>query len=200
MKYALINFRNSFGKSTPPSGISELSQFSLVLLVLFLVVLLPLLNLCILIIAGTTLYLATNDFAAKAATQANYFSVLKSMNNEAKQFQTSGLAKLVQMVPAGGYAGCGNDLYVLATNIANGAVTTSPANKPLAPPTNTTTTMYEISVKSDYSVVPLVSLAALPLLKSILRHGYPARANHCHTIKAAELFIRTAGRNPMLIP
>jgi Flp pilus assembly protein TadG len=154
-------------------GVSELSQFPLVLYVLFLIVLLPLLNLVTLFVAGTTQYLATNDFAAKAATQADYASALNSMANEAFQFQSNGLAQFVHLIPEGGYTGCGDDLYVLATNIANGTVTSSPADQPLTQKVDTTTSMYEISVKSVYSVSPLVSLAAVPGLGSVPGLGKP---------------------------
>jgi len=150
-----------------PNGMSEFSQFSLVLYVLFLIVLLPLLNLATLFLAAAIQFLATNDFAAKAATQPDYASALNSMASEAFQFQSNTLAQFVRMVPAGGYTGCGNDLYVLATNIGSGGVISSPPDQPLAQSINTTTALYELQVKSVYSVEPLVSLAALPLLGNV---------------------------------
>ena len=45
------------------------------------------------------------------------------MVTEAYQFQTNGLAKFAQMVPDGGFAGCGDDLYALVTDTGTGAVT-----------------------------------------------------------------------------
>jgi hypothetical protein len=154
-------------------GVSELSQFPVVLYIVFLIVLFPLLNLVTLFVAGTTLYLATNDFAAKAATQVDYSSALNCMVNEAFQFQSNGLAHFVHMVPEGGYTGSGDDLYVLATNIKSGAVTSSPADGPLTQQIDTATSMYELQVKSTYSVSPLLSLASIPVLGTVPGLGTP---------------------------
>jgi hypothetical protein len=154
-------------------GSSELSEFAPVLYIMFLIILLPLLDLVSVFVAGSTQYLATNDFAAKAATQADYSSTLNSMANEASQFQLNGLAQFVHMVPEGGYTGCGDDLYVLVTDLASGSVTSSAANQPLSQPINTQTSMYEISVNSVYSVAPLVTLAAVPILGDIPGLGKP---------------------------
>jgi hypothetical protein len=134
---------------------------------MFLIILMPLLDVVSVFVAGATQYLATNDFAAKAATQPSYSSALNTVANEAYQFQSNGLAQFVQMVPEGGYTGCGDDLYVLVTDLANGTVTSSAADQPIGQTINTQTNMYEISVKSVYSVAPLVSLAAVPILGDI---------------------------------
>jgi len=154
-------------------GATEIAQFIPVLYILFLLVLVPLLDLVNLLVAGTTQYLATNDFAAKAATQSDYTSALNSMANEAYQFQSNGLARFVNMLPQGGYVGCGDDLYVLVTNVNSGTVAGSPANQPLTQAINSTTNMYELQVKSDYSVSPLLSLSALPVLGSVPGLGKP---------------------------
>ena len=81
------------------------------------------------------------------------------------------------MIPAGGYTGCGNDLYVLATNIGSGSVTSSPPDQPLTQPINTTTGMYELQVKSVYTIEPQISLAALPLLGNIPGLGQAVTLN-----------------------
>jgi hypothetical protein len=143
------------------------------LYILFLLVLMPLLDVGNLFVAGAAQYLATNDFAAKAATQSDYSSVLNTMATEAFQFQSSGLAKFVNMRAQGGYTGCGDDLYVLQTDIGSGTVTSSAADQPLPPPIDTKNNMYEISVKSVYSVSPLVNLAAVPGLGSVPGLGQP---------------------------
>ena len=70
---------------------SELAQFPLTFYILFLIVLIPLLNLVSLLVAGTTQFLATNDIAAKAATQPDYASALNSMVNEASLFHSNTL-------------------------------------------------------------------------------------------------------------
>jgi hypothetical protein len=154
-------------------GSSELSEFAPVLYIVFLIILMPLLDLVCVFVAGAVQYLATNDLAAKAATQPSYSSALNSMANEAYQFQSNGLAQFVQMVPEGGYTGCGDDLYVLVTDLASGTVTSSAADQPIGQTINTQTNMYEISVKSAYSVGPLVSLAAVPILQNIPGLGKP---------------------------
>lgn len=110
-----------------------------------------------------------------AATQANHTSALNTMVKEAYQFPSSALAKFVNMQPEGGYTGCRDDLYVLATNIATGAVTISAADQPLTQSINTKTSMYELQVKSVYDASPLVSLAAVPVLGNVPGLGRPAR-------------------------
>ena len=163
-----------FKLSTFPEGASELAQFPVVLYVLFLLVLFPLLNLVGLLVAATTQYLATNDLAAKAATQADYTSSLNSMLNEAAQFQSTGLSKFVQLEPAGGYVGCGDDLYVLATDIGSGVVISSSADQPITQTIDTSKSMYELQVQSTYSVSPLTNLAAIPFLGNVPGLGQPA--------------------------
>ena len=159
-KSVCINRRNS-------KGSSEVAEFVPVVYSLFLLVLIPLLDFVTVFVAGATQYLATNDLAAKAAAQADYASALNAMTNEAYQFQSGGLAKFAQMVPNGGFTGCGDDLYVLVTNVGTGIVTSSLPDQPLNQPIDTNNSMYEISVKSVYSVGPLVSLAAVPILRNI---------------------------------
>jgi hypothetical protein len=154
-------------------GATEIAQFPLTLYCLFLVLALPVLNLVTLIIAGTTAYLATNDLAAKAATQPNFSLALNAMTVEAYNFQANTLAQFVKMVPQGGYTGCGNDLYVLSTNIGGAGVQSSAADQTLTTNIDTTKSIYEMQVVSSYSVSPLVSLASLPLLGSIPGLGQP---------------------------
>ncbi len=155
-------------------GSSEIAEFGPVVYVLFLIVLLPLLDLSALLVAGATQFLTTNDLAAKAATQANYSASLSSMVSEAYRFQSNGLARFVHMVPEGGYTGCGDDMYVLTTDLASGTVTSSEANQTVGSPVNTSAAMYELSIKSIYNVSPLVSLDAVPVLQNVPGIGKPA--------------------------
>ena len=155
-------------------GSSQIAEFAPALYIMFLIILIPLLDVVSVFVAGATLYLATNDFAAKAATQIDYSSALSSMANEATQFQSNGLARFVNMMPDGGYVGCGDDLYLLSTDIASGAVTSSMANQPLNQPIDTKANMYEISVQSTYMVSPLVTMAAMPVLQDVPGLGKPA--------------------------
>jgi hypothetical protein len=132
-----------------------------------MLVLVPLLDLVNVMVAAGVEYLATNDFAAKAATQPDFNSALSSLFNEATQFQTNGLAKFVRLQPEGGYIGCGSDLYFISTSTANGTATTSSPNQAFTQQIDTTNNMYELSIKSSYSVPPLISLAALPVLSEV---------------------------------
>jgi hypothetical protein len=158
-------------------GASEIAQFIPALYILFLIVFLPLVNLGGLFVAATIQYLVTNDCVSKASTQGDYASALNTMATEAYQFQTLGLAKLITLFPQGGYVGCGNDLYVVSTNVASGAVTLSSPNKPLINSIDTGSNVYELSVKSIYSVAPLVNLSAVPLLGAVPGLGKPVTLN-----------------------
>ena len=155
------------------TGATEIAQFPLTIYCLFLVVLLPVLNLVTLLIAGCTAYLATNDFAAKAATQSTFAQALNAMAIEAYNFQTNNLAHFVKMVPQGGYTGCGNDLYVLATNIGGSGIQSSAPDQSLTANIDTTKNIYELQVVSSYTVSPLISMASLPLLGSVPGLGQP---------------------------
>ena len=95
------------------------------------------------------------------------------MTNEAYQFQSNGLAQFAQMIPQGGFTGCGDDLYVLVTDLGSGTVTSTAPDQPLNQTINTTNSMYEIAVKSAYNVGPLVSLATVPILGNIPGLGQP---------------------------
>jgi hypothetical protein len=160
-------------KPRSTKGATEIAQFPLTIYCLFLVVLLPVLNLVTVLVAGCTAYLATNDLAAKAATQSTFAQALNAMTVEAYNFQSNGLAQFVKMAPQGGYTGCGNDLYVLATNIGGSGVQSSPADQSLASNIDTTKNIYEMQVVSSYTVSPLVSMASFPLLGSIPGLGQP---------------------------
>lgn len=154
-------------------GLSELSQFATVVPLMFLVVLIPLVNLLTIIVFGVVQYLSTNDCASKSATQTDYSSALSNMVQEAYQFQSNGLSQFARMEPEAGFTGCGQDLYIITTNIATGAVTSSEANTPLSSTVDTTANSYELMVKSNYSIQPLISLAAVPFLADVPGLGKP---------------------------
>ena len=156
-----------------PKGASQIAEFAPVMYVLFLIVLLPLLNLTALFAGAAIQYLATNDLVAKAATQSGYSGALNTMADEAYSFQANGLAHFVKMTPEGGYTGCGDDLYVVTTNIATGTVTSSAPDMPMTAPVNTAANMYELSVKSSYTLAPLVNLSSVPVLGSVPGLGQP---------------------------
>jgi hypothetical protein len=164
--------------------------------VLFLIILIPLLNLVNLFVSAATLYLATNDFASKAATQPNYSSALNAMAAESYKFQATGFARFLHMVPTGGFSGCGDDLYVLATDLGTGAVTSSQADMPLSQAIDTPASMYELSVQSVYEVSPLISMSALPLLGSVPGLGKPAAL----TFKATRPVEQPGGFQPPTPP
>ena len=154
-------------------GAAELSEFALVLYILFFVILVPIVDLGGLLIAAGTQYLATNDFAAKAASQPDYINCLNAMFAESQKFEAMSIAKFMNMTPQGGYVGSGNDMYVLATNVSSGTTATSTANNSISPPIDTSANIYELSVKSNYSFKPLLNLSGVPLLGQVPGLGQP---------------------------
>ena len=154
-------------------GATEITQFPLTIYCLFLVLFLPVTNLIALVVAASTIYVATNDLAAKAAAQPTFAQSLNAMTLEAYSFQSNSLARFAKMVPNGGYTGCGNDLYVLATDMKGAGVQTSAPNQSLTSNVDTTKSIYEMQVVSSYSVSPLVSLASFPLLREVPGLGRP---------------------------
>ncbi len=160
-------------KQRSQRGASEIAQFIPAFYVLFVVILLPLMNIGLLFVAAATQYLATNDFAYKASTQSNYMSSLDAMVAESYNFEASGLSKFMHISPKGGYASCGDDLYIVVTNVTSGAVTTSGANLPWNQPIDTNKYMYEMRVVSSYVVSPMFNMSSIPLLGSIPGLGQP---------------------------
>jgi len=59
-------------RSRSQRGASEVAQFIPALYVVFVVMLVPLLNLAFLFLSAATLYLATNDFVARASSQQTF--------------------------------------------------------------------------------------------------------------------------------
>jgi hypothetical protein len=154
-------------------GASEIAQFIPVFYILFVLVFLPLMNIALLFVGAATQYLITNDFAYKASTQSDYPSALNAMVTESYNFAASGLSKFMHILPQGGYASCGDDLYIVVTNIASGAVTISGADLPLTQPVDTTKNMYEMRVTSSYVISPMFNMSAIPLIGSIPGLGQP---------------------------
>ena len=171
----MLTIRHNWLKRNQRSrrGSSEIAEFIPVLFVLFIVVLMPMLDFVTVFVAAAIQYVATNDFASKAAVQSTFPNALSNMVQEAAQFQYYGLAKYVNLKPQSGFMACGNDLYVLATNVSSGAIVKTGANQPFNEAINTQANMYEISVTSKYAVSPLISMERIPLLCSIPGLGYP---------------------------
>lgn len=170
----MLTSRSNRRKRRNARGASEIAEFIPALFVLFIIILMPLIDLAAVFVAAATQYLATNDIVSKAATQADYASALSSMASEAYNFQSTGFAKFVKLQPLNGFTGCGDDLYVLATDVGSGTVVTSSANQPLAQNIDSKTNIYELSVRSEYTTGPLISLSGVPLLADIPGLGKPA--------------------------
>ena len=139
----------------------------------FLMILFPLIDFVGLFVGAATQYLATNDICSKAATQADYPTALSTMVTEADGFQSLGLAKFLNLTPNGGFTGCGNDLYVLATDTGSGTTTTSVADQPPAAPI-VSTDSYEMTVKSNYTLSPWINMSCIPILGLCPGLGQPA--------------------------
>jgi len=154
-------------------GASEISQFIPAVYIAILVVLMPLINLGNVFVAAAIQYLSTNDVVSKAATQPDYNSSLNAMVAEAYYFQSLGLAKFVRLAPQGGYTGCGDDLFILTTDITSGTRKCSAADMPLSSAVDTTKSIYELSVTSNYSVPPLIDLSSVPFLRDVPGLGQP---------------------------
>ena len=155
------------------AGATEMAQFPLTIYCLFLIVLIPVLNLVAIIIGGCTAYLATNDLVAKSSTQPTFSQALNAMATEAYAFQNNKLAQFVKMTPQGGYAGCGNDLYILQTNVAGSGVQSSSPDQSLNSNFDTSKFIYEMQVVSSYSVSPIISMSSIPMFGSVPGLGEP---------------------------
>lgn len=153
----------------------HIAEFPLALFVLFFLILFPFVNLLGLATAAATTCLLAHTAVSRAAAQERFDLSLTAMTDEADNFMGSGFAVFSGLKPAGGYAGCGCDLYVTATNYRGQTMVTYDANKAVPPPIDTSQWIYEYGCRCTFDANPLVNLSFVPFMRNVPGLGKPAR-------------------------
>lgn len=161
---------------------SSMAEFPMALFIFFFLGLVPLLDLMNLSVAAASVFLTTNGIAARVATQQTYDSALNSMVQEALQFQGSGFARFSKLQPISGYENCGSDLYVVTTSLGTRQTSIVGPNEQLQNAVDQTQNIYEVMVKSTYSINPFIAIRSVPFVCDIPGLGKPfllsCSANH----------------------
>ncbi|HEY9715716.1 MAG TPA: hypothetical protein V6C72_19735 [Chroococcales cyanobacterium] len=159
-----------------------IAELSLVLMIVFFFFVLPAIDLIGVATGVATGLFLTYQVAARAANQSDFSSTLQAMVQEATNDQNTGFAHFAKLVPTGGYQASGVDLYVVATNYRSGAVDTiGPNVEPSFSQVDTSDYLYEIEVKSNYDIGPLVSMSSFPFLRKVPGIGIPFHISYSTT-------------------
>lgn len=149
----------------------ELPLLLATLLVLFVF---PLIDLCCLACGAACGYLMSQQAAKVAAVQESYPDALAQMSSTAQNFYGSGISRAWNMVPVGGYQGCGADLFVNATNYRGGSSVIYGPDKPMPGVVDPTSYIYEYSVHTQVRIAPMINLHGVPVLGAVPGLGQPA--------------------------
>ncbi|MDZ4835220.1 MAG: hypothetical protein SGJ27_15695 [Candidatus Melainabacteria bacterium] len=156
------------------SGAST-AEFAPALVIFFLVVLFPLINLIMFTTGYATGYLCAKQCASRASTQNTYTEALTVVQQEAATFVASGFGAFTKLVPVGGAAGSGIDLYVVSVPYGGGTATSWPKNTPMPAVATPDTNTYEYKVEANFNVGPFMNMSMLPFIGSVPGLGPPAR-------------------------
>ncbi len=153
----------------------HIAEFPLALGVFFLITLFPLINLVSFTCGAATLYLCAHQASHQAACATSFPAALQGAVNQSVQIEQSGLGQFAKIVPVGGMAGSGMNLFLYAINYQNSSSSIYGPNSPLAPPIDTATNIYEVEAKVLADVGPFLNLSGVPFVGNIPLIGKPAR-------------------------
>jgi hypothetical protein len=169
----MLKVAKSIGASRRATG--SLSEFPLVLIILLVIIAVPFVNLIGIACGEAAGMLIVRQTARAAATQPQFNASLSAMQQQANQQLSSGFARLVNMVPVGGYQGCGVDLYIMSTGINNGKAVVYGRDEPVPPPIDQTNNIYECSTRAFFDVGPILNMRGVPWLGGVPGLGKPVR-------------------------
>lgn len=144
-------------------------------MILLIFVVFPLINLMAVATGYGVAFLITNQAARQAASQPTFNDALAAMLNESGTLAQWGISRFAKLKPVGGYQGSGTDLYILATNYSTSQMTRIGPNKPVPPPVDSSTFVYEYCVPGTFDVGPMVDMSSVPFLGTVPGLGPPAR-------------------------
>lgn len=155
---------------------TSIAEFGPVLVLFVLIILVPLFSLFFFAAGYACVAVVSQSCASDAANSATFNEALVNVKKRARSAVDSGLGKFAKLKPLGGYDGCGVDLYIATTSLANpnaGQFYGPNSGLPAATSANATTNIYQYTVKSSFAVGPLLDLGHLPLIGSLPIVGQP---------------------------
>ncbi len=167
---------------------ASMAEFGPVLVILILITIVPLTNLLFFMAGYACVSALCQSCATDAANSATFSEALVNVRKRVLSVTGAGLGKFVKLQPVGGYEGCGIDLYIATTNLANpniGQFFGPNSGLPAGSAANGATTMYEYNVRSKFAIGPCMDLSALPLAGSLPMVGKPVTVE-LSTSRAAE--------------
>lgn len=165
----IVRQRSKHGSST--------AEFPLTLGIFLLIMLFPMINLVSFACGCSTAYLCAHMASHQAACATTFPNALNGAVQQAIGISQSGLGQFAHLVPVGGMAGSGMNLYLYAVDYQNGSSTIYGPNSPLSPPVDTATKIYEAEARVMYDVGPFLNCAAVPYVADIPLIGKPARVS-----------------------
>jgi hypothetical protein len=172
----LQNNRSSKLPSRSKHG--SLAEFGPVLFVFLFFALFPMIDLMAVASGAATIALTARQAASAAASSADYATAINGMFREASGVSNSGLGKLVNLQPVGGYNNCGVDLWVVRTNIFNKQVMYCGPNSACPGPIDESSFVYEYQTFCQFKVGPLCNLGSVPFIGSVPGLGQPANITY----------------------
>lgn len=154
---------------------STTAEFPLTLGIFLLIMLFPMINLISFACGCSTAYLCAHMASRQAACATTFPNALNGAVQQALSISQSGLGQFAHLVPIGGMAGSGMNLYLYSVDYQNGSSTIYGPNSPLSPPVDTATKIYEAEARVTYDVGPFLNCAAVPYVADIPLIGKPAR-------------------------
>jgi len=155
---------------------ASVAEFGPVLVFFVLIVIIPLLNLLAFVTGYACVSTTCQTCAADAANSTTFDEALTNVKKRSLAMVDSSLAKFARVKPRGGYQGCGVDIFIATTKLAdpNSGHFYGP-NTGLPPNTsaNAAANIYEYTVRSSYDVGPLMDLSAVPLVGNLPLIGQP---------------------------
>lgn len=151
------------------------AEFAPALIIFFLVILFPLINLIMFTTGYATGYLCAKQCASRASTQNTFTEAMAVVQQESATFVASGFGVFAKLVPVGGIAGSGIDLYVVSVPYGGGTATTYTRNIPIPAAATPNSNTYEYKVEANFNVGPFMDLSMLPWIGDVPGLGPPAR-------------------------
>jgi len=167
---------------------ASVAEFGPVLVILVLITIVPLTNLIFFLAGYVCVSALCQSCATDAANSATFGEALVNVRKRALSTAGSGPGKFFKLQPVGGYEGCGIDLYIATTNLANpnvGQFFGPNSGLPSSTAANGATTMYEYNIRSQFGIGPCMDLSALPLAGTLPMVGKPVTVE-LSTSRAAE--------------
>ena len=166
-------------KTTRRNQIGSIAEFAPVLFIFFMMILFPLINLIGYATACATVSFIGTNCAQAAQNAASYDDALKACEAMAKGLTSSGFGKFANLVPQGGYKGCGVDLYLIEINYASDTRQTFGPNTEL-PHAYDASKIYEFQARCNFRINPFLNLSGVPFIGSVPIVGKPsAMASNC---------------------